>query len=131
MKGHLTGTLSLCSILFVLLKTYNCQADPLEAPEQNVTETCQESNVRNYLQDTTRSIYENEFLPAQTLTMKSYVDEKLGLIQSQFNAAVEKKDEEIRTLQQKIGQMEEENSKQTQKINNLENELKARAKLLS
>ena len=128
MKGHLTGTLSLCLILFFLLKTYNCQEianDTLEAPEQNVTETCPESqNVRNYLQDTTRSLYENEFLPAQTLTMKSYVDEKLGLIQTQFNAAVQQKDEEIRTLQQKVGQMEEENSGQIQKMNNLENELK-------
>ena len=86
MKFQMSGTLSFWAILFLFLKSVNCQeiddTESLETPEQNVMEMEEpEANnacpikARKYLMDTTRALYQTEFLPALTLTMKSYVDE--------------------------------------------------------
>ena len=115
MKFQISGTLSFLAILFLFLKSVNCQeiddTESLETPEQNVMEMEEpETNnacpikARKYLMDTTRALYQTEFLPALTLTMKSYVDETVDNFGRQCIASVEQTNEQMVRLEDNFSQ---------------------------
>ena len=120
------ATLSFMWILFFLLKDVNCQeevslVDSSESSnvdangtlategvsEENGTEiqqprTCA-PKVRPYLLEITRTLYQTEFLPNQTLIMKNYIHEEFGWI----NATLEENQEKVSALENKVDQSEE------------------------
>ena len=113
MKFQMSGTLSFWAILFLFLKSVNCQEfddnESLETSEQIVMEIDEpEANnacpikAGKYLMDTTRALYQTEFLPALTLTMKSYVDETVGNFGRQCIASVEQTNEHMVRLEDNI-----------------------------
>ena len=124
-------TLAIWFVLFLTLKCGNCQVanETLEivdeTPLENTTEieptrTCS-GRVHTFLLNTTRTLWEEEFLPDQTLTMKNYVEEKLTIfsqqIREEMNEKLEDKNEQIRTLEDKVSQ-------QNQKILEMEANIK-------